>query len=50
LMKDKIGEGAANIRQPYAVVVAKAAAIRKGFRVVETRQQDGSIRLEAMKR
>jgi hypothetical protein len=39
------GETAVNLKREYATTVATRQAVRSGFRVNETRQQDGSVRL-----
>ncbi|MCC7421813.1 MAG: DUF1257 domain-containing protein [Planctomycetaceae bacterium] len=40
-----VGRGCNNLKQAYAVEVAKKQALRQGFRVAEKKQDNGSIRL-----
>ena len=40
-----VGKDACNLKREYARVVAKRQAERSGFRVLEQRQRDGSVRL-----
>lgn len=44
-LQDHVGEGCAKLKQAYANEVAKRTAIQQGFRVQETVNQNGSIRL-----
>ncbi len=49
-LEDAIGKGACKLRQQYAAHMAATQARRQGYRVQQSLQQDGSLRLVCSRR
>jgi hypothetical protein len=48
-LEQKFGEGLTTLKQGYSVEVSKRELARKGYRVTTTVEQDGSIRVKAVR-
>jgi hypothetical protein len=48
-LQEKVGENADKLKQAYATEVSRRYWVRKGYRVTETRKEDGTVLLKAVR-